>query len=109
MSIVGFIVIGDRTSHGGTVISGDPVWTIDGQPVARIGDQVTCPRCKRTSTITYSLYPSVLTNGKPTAYDQAVTDCGAIVYSRHNGHAGWSDDSVAQMQPPQNAQKTHVH
>lgn len=43
MSIVGFIVVGDRTSHGGVVVSGDITCTIDGQPVARVGDKVFCP------------------------------------------------------------------
>ena len=34
MAIIGFIVMGDRTSHGGVVMSGDPTWTVDGQPIA---------------------------------------------------------------------------
>jgi uncharacterized Zn-binding protein involved in type VI secretion len=94
LSIIGFIVLGDRTSHGGVVISGDPTWTIDGQPVARVGDKVSCPRCKRTSTIVSSRFLTVIDLGKPAAFDQDVTDCGALLYSRHNGHAGWGDDSV---------------
>ena len=89
MSIIGFIVLGDRTSHGGVVISGDPTWTIDGQPVARQGDKVTCPRCKRVSTIVSSRFPTVIDLGKPMAYDQDMTDCGAVIYSRHNNHAGY--------------------
>lgn len=91
LSIIGFIVLGDRTSHGGVVVSGDPTWTIDGQPVARVGDKVTCPRCKRTSTIASSRFPMVIDLGKPVAFDQDVTDCGALLYSRHNDHAGWGD------------------
>jgi len=93
LSIIGFIVLGDRTSHGGVVISGDPTWTIDGQPVARVGDKVTCPRCKRTSTIVSSRFRTVIDFGKPAAFDQDTTDCGALLYSRHNNHAGWGDDS----------------
>lgn len=89
MSIIGFIVLGDRTSHGGVVLSGDPTFTVDGQPVARVGDSASCPRCKRLTTIVSSRFPSVV-DGKPVAYDQDKTDCGALVYSRHNGHAGWS-------------------
>lgn len=30
--------------------------------------------------------------GKPVAYDQDKTDCGAVLYSRHNGHAGWGEN-----------------
>lgn len=99
MAIIGFIVLGDRTSHGGVVVSGDPTWTIDGQPIARVGDKVTCPRCKRVSTIVSSRFPTVIDLGRPVAYDQDMTDCGAVIYSRHNNHAGWgekgSDDEAA--------------
>lgn len=91
VSVIGFIVLGDRTSHGGVVVSADPTWTIDGQPIARIGDMVTCPRCKRVSTIISSRFPTVIDLGKPVAYDQDMTDCGAVIYSRHNNHAGWGE------------------
>lgn len=91
MSIIGFIVLGDRTSHGGVVVSGDPTWTIDGKPIARVGDKVTCPRCKRDTTIVTSRFPTVIDLGKPVTYDQDKTDCGAVIYSRHNGHAGWGE------------------
>jgi uncharacterized Zn-binding protein involved in type VI secretion len=91
MSIIGFIVVGDTTSHGGTVITGDPTWTIDGIPVARVGDTVFCPLCQRTTVIVSSRFPTLTDNGMPAAYDQDHTDCGAVLYSRHNGHVGWDD------------------
>lgn len=91
MSIIGFIVVGDRTSHGGTVVSGDITFTIDGQPVARVGDKVFCPRCKTMTTITTSRFPSIFDLGQTMAYDQDSTSCGALLYSRHNNHAGWDD------------------
>lgn len=31
--------------------------------------------------------------GQPAAFDQDRTDCGALLYSRHNGHAGHDDGS----------------
>ncbi|WP_148283673.1 PAAR domain-containing protein, partial [Pseudomonas avellanae] len=40
------IVIGDMTSHGGVVVSGAATMLINGKGCARIGDMVTCPRCK---------------------------------------------------------------
>lgn len=40
------ILIGDTTSHGGVVISGSPTTTVEGRPIARVGDMVTCPLCK---------------------------------------------------------------
>ncbi len=91
MSIVGFIVVGDRTSHGGVVVSGDITFTIDGQPVARVGDKVFCPRCKTMTTIVTSRFPSIFDLGQKMAYDQDSTSCGALLYSRHNNHAGWDD------------------
>lgn len=54
---------------------------------------MTCPRCKRTSTIVSSRFQTVIASGKPAAFDQDVTDCGALLYSRHNNHAGYSDRS----------------
>lgn len=91
MSIIGFIVVGDRTSHGGLVISGDITFTIDGQPVARVGDKVFCPRCKTMTTIATSRFPSIFDLGQTMAYHQDSTSCGALLYSRHNNHAGWDD------------------
>jgi uncharacterized Zn-binding protein involved in type VI secretion len=91
MAIIGFIVLGDRTSHGGAVISADPTWTIDNQPVARVGDKASCPRCKRTVTIVTSRFQMMIDMGQAAAFDQDRTDCGALLYSRHNGHAGHDD------------------
>lgn len=95
MAIIGFIVLGDRTSHGGAVISADPTWTIDGQPVARVGDKASCPRCKRTVTIVTSRFSMMIDMGQSATFDQDRTDCGALLYSRHNGHAGHDDGLVA--------------
>jgi uncharacterized Zn-binding protein involved in type VI secretion len=46
------IRMGDRTSHGGTVISGDLTWTVYDKAVARVGDLTVCPKCKGTFPIT---------------------------------------------------------
>lgn len=70
MAIIGFIVVGDRTSHGGTVVSGDMTYTIDGQPIARIGDKVFCPRCKKSTVIVTSRFPTASAFGQALAYDQ---------------------------------------
>jgi len=47
------IVLGDSTDHGGTVISGSPSQSIDGKPIARLGDKVDCPQ----------LYPNKVPHG----------------------------------------------
>lgn len=38
------ITVGDKTDHGGKVISGSPTHKISGKAVARLGDQVSCPQ-----------------------------------------------------------------
>ena len=38
------IVVGDPTDHGGRVISGSPTQKINGKAIARLGDQVNCPK-----------------------------------------------------------------
>ena len=45
------IVLGDKTDHGGTVISADMTVDINGKYVARIGDMTVCPKCKGTFPI----------------------------------------------------------
>ncbi|WP_137175662.1 PAAR domain-containing protein [Massilia sp. HP4] len=45
------ITIGDKTDHGGTVISGSPHHDIRGKAIARLGNKFDCPQ----------FYP----NGKP--------------------------------------------
>jgi len=37
------ITVGDKTDHGGTVISGSPDHDINGRSIARLGDKVACP------------------------------------------------------------------
>ncbi|GLS04544.1 hypothetical protein GCM10007860_16910 [Chitiniphilus shinanonensis] len=99
MAIAGFIVLGDRTSHGGVVISGDPQCTIDGRPVARVGDLATCPRCGRLTHIVSTRYPT-LGPGKALAYHLDTLECGAVLYSRYNDQLGWGHASEADLLPP---------
>ena len=44
MAIGYFLRLGDRTTCGGTILSGDPAFTIDGVATARMGDAVSCGR-----------------------------------------------------------------
>ncbi|WP_024656350.1 PAAR domain-containing protein [Pseudomonas syringae USA007] len=74
------IVIGDMTSHGGVVVSGAATMLIDGKGCARIGDMVTCPRCKGVFPIAEG-DPSLIEDGKAIAYHGCRTTCGAMLYS----------------------------
>jgi uncharacterized Zn-binding protein involved in type VI secretion len=98
MKIIGFIVLGDRTSHGGKVMECSSFRFIDDVPVARVGDLVWCPRCNRATRIVTSRFPQIIEDGIANAFDMDMTDCGAFLYSRHNDHAGFAvddDDSAA--------------
>jgi len=53
------ITVGDKTDHGGTVISGSPDHDIRGNAIARLGDKVACPM----------LYPG----GKPHGVNKIIT------------------------------------
>jgi uncharacterized Zn-binding protein involved in type VI secretion len=56
------ITVGDRTDHGGTVISGSPNHDIGGRPIERIGDQVD--------------YPQSYPGGKPQGINKITTGHG---------------------------------
>lgn len=37
------ITVGCKSTHGGVIITGDPIMTVCGVPVARVGDLHACP------------------------------------------------------------------
>lgn len=75
-----FIVVGDKTSHGGTVIQGAPTSTTGGKPIARVGDKVTCPqRGHGGTTVIVSGDPTCLIDGMPAARHGDKTACGATL------------------------------
>lgn len=39
----GFVLLGDKTTHDGEVISASSTFFINGKPVALVGDEVSCP------------------------------------------------------------------
>lgn len=88
MSIMGFVVVGDRTSHGGVVLTGESKFLVHGQPAAYVGSDVYCPRCKRTTKIVSSKFPTMTAHGKTLTFDGDTTDCGAVLMSRNNNLAG---------------------
>lgn len=76
------IRIGDRTSHGGTVlVSGAPHITVDGLGVALVGDTFTCPVHGHTPCRIVEGNPHHLVDGIPVAYDGNKTSCGAVLVS----------------------------
>lgn len=74
------IVIGDKTSHGGTVITCSQLSFTDGKGWARVGDMVSCPRCKGVFPIAQG-DNGFRTEGRAVAYDGCKTACGAVLIS----------------------------
>lgn len=75
------IVIGDKTSHGGTVISADMTFDIHGKYVARLGDMTVCPKCKGTFAITSAAEDLHDAAGHGYATHLDKTACGATLIS----------------------------
>lgn len=70
------IVLRDATDHGGTVIGAAPYATTNGKRIARVGDMVSCPRCKGIFPITQG-NQSMTFDGAAAAYHGCAVACGA--------------------------------
>lgn len=73
-----WVVLGDSTSSGGSVISGSPFTDIDGKPVARVNDKATCPQHKGTFSIVDG-DPTTIIDGQPVALHGSKLACGCSV------------------------------
>lgn len=73
------IVVGDRTSHGGTVLEGAADTLVDGKPVARIGDRVNCPKKGHSAAVIISGDQTCFANGRPIARHGDKCSCGATL------------------------------
>ena len=74
------IVLGDKTSHGGTVITCSPTCDTMGTGWARVGDMVSCPRCKGVFPIIQG-DASLTDDGRAVAYHGCKVACGATLMS----------------------------
>jgi uncharacterized Zn-binding protein involved in type VI secretion len=70
--------VGDRTDHGGTVLTGDPKRIVQGQKIARIGDRVSCPRHGLTTIISTTAVKDN-SSGKQVARVTSRCACGAVI------------------------------
>lgn len=77
---LGVIRIGDKTSHGGQVISAQSTFKVLGKQVAVADDMTFCPKCKGSFPIQV---PSSerYHHGKAVAYHGDKTACGASLIS----------------------------
>lgn len=74
-----FIVLGDATDHGGTVIEASGVSDTHGRRLARVGDRVTCPKRGHGTTVIVSGDPTMIVDGRPAARHGDKTACGATL------------------------------
>lgn len=74
-------MLGDRTSHGGTVVEASQVTFTHNKPIARVGDQVTCPIPGHGTTVIVEGDPTMILDGKPVARHGDKCACGAVLIS----------------------------
>jgi uncharacterized Zn-binding protein involved in type VI secretion len=94
-----FIVIGDQTDHGGVVIEASVMTDTHGKGIARVGDQVTCPKRNHGTTVIVTGDPTMIIDGKAAARHGDKCACGATLISSQfvstvgGGAAGASENS----------------
>jgi len=77
----GLIVLGDKTSHGGTVVEASAETSVGNVRVARVGDMVSCPRQGHGTCPIVTGDPTMVIDGKPAARHGDKTACGAVLIS----------------------------
>lgn len=75
-----FIVLGDKTSHGGAVVEASAVTDTHGLRIARVGDKVSCPKKGHGGTsVIVSGDPAMVIDGRPAARHGDACACGATL------------------------------
>lgn len=74
-----FIVLGDKTDHGGEVIEASGVTDSHGKRLARVGDKVTCPKKGHGTTVIATGDATMIIDGRPAARHGDKTACGATL------------------------------
>jgi uncharacterized Zn-binding protein involved in type VI secretion len=71
------IRLGDKTSHGGTVVEASQFSDIEGIGIARMGDKASCPIHGNTTIASGD--QTLIVDGKPAARHGDKTACGATL------------------------------
>lgn len=77
----GFVLLGDKTTHGGEVISATSTLIINGKKVALIGDQVSCPQTGHGINAIIEGSSEWTSEGKAVVVDGCRCECGCQVIS----------------------------
>jgi len=72
---------GDKTTHGGVVLTGSDAMKFGGIGVARKGDLVSCPIVGHGMTIIIEGNPNYLDSGIPVAFHGHKCGCGCSLIS----------------------------
>lgn len=86
-----FIRLGDKTSHGGTVIEASPTTTSGDSAVARMGDKTTCPLPGHGSNPIAAGDPTTIVDGKPVARHGDLIACGATLIASQQAKQATKD------------------
>jgi uncharacterized Zn-binding protein involved in type VI secretion len=75
------ITVGDKTDHGGTVITGSPTHDVRGRAIARLGDRVDCPQSypggkPHGVNKIITAHRTLTVNGIAVAVEGCTTECG---------------------------------
>ncbi|QBQ99108.1 PAAR domain-containing protein [Paraburkholderia pallida] len=77
----GVIRVGDSTTHGGRVVTGQDNSTVMGREVACVGDRCTCPMDGHDHCVIVEGDENVQIEGRAVAFDGHKTSCGAALIS----------------------------
>lgn len=77
----GIIRLGDKTDHGGEVISASSTFICLGKGVARVGDMVTCPKTGHGVNPIIEGASTVMDQGIAIAFDGHKAACGCKLIS----------------------------
>ncbi|WP_145567082.1 PAAR domain-containing protein [Yersinia aleksiciae] len=77
----GFVLLGDKTTHGGSVISASSTVVVNGKKVALIGDEVSCPVTGHGTNPIVEGSSEWASDGKAVVVDGCHCQCGCQVIS----------------------------
>jgi uncharacterized Zn-binding protein involved in type VI secretion len=95
-SILGSVCVGDKTSCGGTVITGSPFSDVNGRAIARVNDKIACK--KNCLIVTGNL--SEIIDGAAMALHGSQTSAGCTCLSGNNDFHGDGHAPVSVAQVP---------
>lgn len=77
----GLVLLGDKTTHGGEVISASSAFTVNGKSVALVGDRVSCPVNGHGVNPIVEGASQRFCHGRAVVIDGCKCQCGCLVIS----------------------------